>query len=747
MSIADQTINTTTLQAEAPPVADGLHAVTAEVLSGLYRHIDEAVIREYAANGVDATKQSGSDAHVEVTLPDAFEHNLIIQDFGTGMSPEQAKVRWASYGNSSKNDDPDFIGAIGAGAKSGFAASTMILLETTQNGITTSFNYTWFEGVGPQVVGENVEETGKPNGTTVTIPVDPQRDWKTAAQRALLYMGSRVRVNGEVVVDPRGDNPAVMHRMGYDETSLMKSSRVVMAGANFRVPETVLSVVSDVILPARASLGNMVIEVPNKSLTFTPSREDIKDTSANAQRLREIITENYAEPINAQHLSTSPWQTYRNVRIGDEGGLSVDYITKEIREHIDLVEEILDDVKETYGLVGVTYSYGGRSTWSGEQREQPRGRSYYGISRETITRGIQAEQIGADHMLFVYSPEGNIHRSPKVRTWIMDQKPHNYMVITVADEDLFDKIEAVGFATMQDEELRKYKPKNYIPPAKSTAVRYVAYNLYERRSYHTRDQKLSPADIAEHYDAMYVVAYGRHLPTSRFLTFEQNCELLQNHFGQQRIAVVEMSPQSSKELAVKRIGLPEVDVDSVIGEFNETATSTLPEKYARKIVMLSELERFGMYSRKVEDLQEAVKVKGDDDYGYRASRVQTIMELLELTDTVVELTGLEEPATITELRAVADELTEENWIDDMLDSLAQHDHTLTVEQRLAMAIDELTKSRRERIVSPEASQTFFRIDNSHRSTDEKLQMVSGMVVSQAYHQLLGDEEENTQRTA
>lgn len=745
MSIAEQTINTTTMQAEAPPVADGLHAVTAEVLSGLYRHIDEALIREYAANGVDATKQAGSDAHVEVTLPDAFEHNLIIQDYGTGMSHKQAKSRWASYGNSSKTDDPNLIGAIGAGAKCGFAASTMILLETTQDGITTSFNYTWFEGVGPQIVGESVEETGQPNGTTITIPVDPQRDWEAAAQRALLYMGSRVKVNGEVVVDPRGDNPAVMHRMDIDETHLMKSSRIVMAGANFRVPDSVLSVVSDVILPARASLGNMVIEVPNKSLKFTPSREDIKDTSTNAQRLREIITENYAEPINVQYLSTNPWQTYRNVRSGNEGGLSVDYITREIREHIDFVEATLDDVKETYGLVGVTYSYGGRSTWSGEVRNSS-GRYRRGY-RDTITDGIRSEQIGADHMLFVHSPEGNIHRSPKVRTWIMDQQPHDYMVVTVSDEALFEQIEAVGFATMQDKELRKYKPKNYIPSAKSTVVKYVAYSVYEKRSYHSNDQKFSPADIADHYDAIYVVDYGERLPKSRFLTFEQNSELLQNHFGQQRIAAVKMSPQSSKELAVQRIGLPEVDVDSVIAEFNETATSTMPEKYARKIVMLSELERFGMYSRKVEDLQDAVKVKGDDEYGYRTSRVQTIIELLELTDTVVELTGLEEPSTVTELRSAVDELTEENWIDDMLDSLAQHDHTLTVEQRLAMAIDELTKSPRERIISPEASQTFFRIDSSYRSTDEKLQMVSGMVVSQAYNQLLGGDQENVEHAA
>lgn len=744
MRTVDNITTKTSMDVEAPPVVNGLHAMVAEVLSNLYGSVEEAVIREYVANGLDATNAAGSAAHVELTLPDPLEQNLVIQDFGSGMSPHEASVRWAAYGNSTKVDDPDFIGNIGAGAKSGFAVSTMILLETTKDGVTTSFNYTWFEGTGPQKVGETVEETQKPNGTTITIPVDPSRAWEQAAKRALLYFGSRVKIDGEVLTDPRGDNPPIIHRMSHvhDEIRLMDGSRIVMAGANFRVPEVVLNAAEEVCIPVHGYMGHVVIEVPNKSLEHTPSREDIKDTPSNVQRIKTALIQQFASPFNEQYLGTTAWETYRNIRKADEWGYSVGYITPEVKDHLDAVDQYLDDVDESRGTVGITYTEGTRQTWSGKLHQE--GRNRFSRSRRTVTDGLASGNIGTQAMVFVHSADGTAQRSSKVRQWILDQKPLNYMLIVVTDDKQFEQIEAAGFACMTDAALRKYKPMNHIPSAKSTSVRYDVYNLYEGRS-SSYQNKYGVDRIAAENDAMVILDYGRRLPTTNYMTWEQNVELLKEAFGDQRIAVIELSAQASRELAVERIGLPEVDVSKVVEEFNTSATSPLPDKYKRLLTMLSDLSRWGFHARSPESLKALVAKEHDPDSRYRESLMAPIGDFLKTTDDVVALTGLEEPAIVTELRTAYEELTDTDWIDEVVELLAAVEHSLTVDQRLSMAIDEAMSNSGESVLSLEAR----RLANNYRhyNSHANLELISGLVVAEAYDQLMSDDSDEAEHTA
>lgn len=740
MSIAEKTTTTTTMATEAPPVVDGLHAVVADILSNLYGHVEEAVIREYVSNGIDATNAAGSNAFVELSLPDPFQQNLVIQDFGTGMSPHEASVHWATYGNSTKVDDPDFIGNIGAGAKAGFAVSTMILMETTKNGITTSFNYTWFEGAGPQKVGETIEETDKPNGTTITIPVDPSRDWEGAAKRALLYTGSRVKIDGEVLTDPRGENAPMIHRMTreHDEIQTMHTSRIVMAGANFRVPDIVLNAVEEVCIPISGYMGNVAIEVPNKSLEHTPSREHIKDTPANVEALKAVLTEQFGIPFNKQYLGKTPWETYRNIRKTHEWGYLVDCITPEVKAHLDTVNDFLNDEQETHGTVGITYVNGSRETWSGKPI---RSAKRYSTHQQTVVDGMVTAQAGAQTMMFVYSADGKVTRSPKVRQWILDQKTHDCIVIVVQDAKHFEQIEAAGFDTMTEEAMRKYKPKNHIPSAKQTSIQYAVRDLYERRGYYGSENKMGATQIAEHYDAIFVLGHNDLLPSASHLTFEQNVELFKASFGDQRIAVIKLSAQASRKLAVERIGLPEVDVQEVVEAFNANAVDVLPKRYSRLIHMLHNLSHWGFYSRKPESLKSLVSTKAQQDSMYSDSMVIPIRELLGIADSVLELTGLEEPAVIAELRTVYQELTETNWVDEMLELFAEEEHLLTEEQRLALAIERALKANDEPIISRAAQ----RLVRDHRNDlQQNIKTVSGVIVAEAYSQVIDSGEADQQ---
>src|SRR5699024_11616933 len=181
-----------------------------------------------------------------------------------------------------------------------------------------------------QMTGFTVEHTEKPNGTTITIPADPSRDWENAAYRALAYTGGRVMVDGETFADQRGEHPTAVHRMSFTEADTMQGHRIVMGGMNFRVPEPLAQeLTEEVTWVDSIRISNyFVVEVPNKAMDFSPSREDVKDTPANLEALRDVLATQFRQPVNAIYLGETPRYTYANTQNTSSSGAVVRTVTR-----------------------------------------------------------------------------------------------------------------------------------------------------------------------------------------------------------------------------------------------------------------------------------------------------------------------------------------------------------------------------------------------------------------------------------
>src|SRR5699024_5873839 len=132
------------------------------------------------------------------------------------------------------------------------------------------------------------------------------------------------------------------------------------------------------------------------------------------------------------------------------------------------------------------------------------------------------------------------------------------------------------------------------------------------------------------------------------------------------------------------------------------------------------------------------------DSMYSDSAVIPIRELLGIADNVLDMTGLEEPAFIAELRTVYQELTEANWVDEMLERFAQEEHLLTEEQRLSLAIEHALKTNDEPIISRAAQ----RLVRDHRNDlQQNIKTVSGVIVAEAYNQVIDGGEADQQKQA
>jgi hypothetical protein len=101
----------------------------------LYQDKIGTVLREYGANAWDAHVEAGkADVPIKVTVPTVLVKELVIRDYGAGLSKEDAMAVFTQYGYSTKRGTDDAVGMLGIGSKSGFAYSDTFMVTSWHGG-------------------------------------------------------------------------------------------------------------------------------------------------------------------------------------------------------------------------------------------------------------------------------------------------------------------------------------------------------------------------------------------------------------------------------------------------------------------------------------------------------------------------------------------------------------------------------------------------------------------------------------
>jgi len=138
----------------------------------LYSDKTLAPIREYSCNAYDANVENGKkDVPIKVTLPTTLFPEFKVRDYGKGISYEDMKNIFCSYGESTKRNSNEFIGQLGIGSKSGFAYGDNFLVTSYMDGKKTTYNCVLDKsGVGA-LLHLTTEDTNEETGLEITIPV------------------------------------------------------------------------------------------------------------------------------------------------------------------------------------------------------------------------------------------------------------------------------------------------------------------------------------------------------------------------------------------------------------------------------------------------------------------------------------------------------------------------------------------------------------------------------------------------
>lgn len=141
-------------------------------LTDQYKDPIVATVREVVQNAIDATVIMPKDKQfpVEIISPSILESSFKVVDHGIGMSVDTITNIISQYGGTTKEKDFRTVGAYGLGAKAPLAYCSEFNVETTHNGVTSTFIVSR-NGEGNFTKIIDSKETGKESGTTVTIPV------------------------------------------------------------------------------------------------------------------------------------------------------------------------------------------------------------------------------------------------------------------------------------------------------------------------------------------------------------------------------------------------------------------------------------------------------------------------------------------------------------------------------------------------------------------------------------------------
>lgn len=283
--------------------------------SALYSRKIEAIIRELGCNAADSHTQAGCpERQFVVHLPNAWEPEFYVEDFGIGLDADDVENIYTSYFTSTKTNSNDVTGGFGLGSKTPFSYCDSFNIRARKNGMEFHFNaFINMQGEPATTLLSQVATT-EPNGVRVSVPVKAadHHQFRTDAQTVYKWFANVPKIIGGVANNGEGvtvDNSKAMRLIKersfwseYSKDGWNKNSiTVVMGNVAYLVPK-VAETFATHFNPSEVKFfehNSLFIQFEIGDLDVAASRETIsfdEDTEkAFIKRVKEVIANFCAE--------------------------------------------------------------------------------------------------------------------------------------------------------------------------------------------------------------------------------------------------------------------------------------------------------------------------------------------------------------------------------------------------------------------------------------------------------------------
>jgi hypothetical protein len=343
---------------------------------GLYSDKIGAVLREIGANAMDAHIMAGKpDQPFELKLPSQFDKTFHIKDFGPGLSDQDVRELYTTYGWSSKQNSNETTGAFGLGSKSPFAYTDAFSICAVKDGVKRIYTAHKDDSGKPVVslMSETAADESWQAGVMVTFAVQPDDIDEFILKAGKIFRWFKVKPTvigaklelAEPAFKTRGPNFAL-----FADESSDRYARVIMANVAYPLNVSRLEGVSE-LGRAVADCGAHLF-VKTGTVMPTPNREDLQYDKASRpalvgalQEVAQAVAQEIYDRIKAEECSTWEWHK----RIRDYAVSLPDNLKHKIKDLLALVCKNPIEAKKLENLF--TENFCDVPSWAGDSRDAP----------------------------------------------------------------------------------------------------------------------------------------------------------------------------------------------------------------------------------------------------------------------------------------------------------------------------------------------------------------------------------------
>lgn len=185
----------------------------------LYQNKIGSIVREISCNAMDSHIAAGTpDLPIEIHVPNVLEPWVSFKDYGVGMDHNTMYEVYTAYGESTKDQSNDMVGAFGLGSKTPFSYRDQFTVTSIHDGVKRIYSAAKGEDGIPCLIQQLEIETNEPSGVEVTLSVDQQdfNEFRREIVNQLKFFKVVPRiVNDDNIMFPNMDESIEFERDGF----------------------------------------------------------------------------------------------------------------------------------------------------------------------------------------------------------------------------------------------------------------------------------------------------------------------------------------------------------------------------------------------------------------------------------------------------------------------------------------------------------------------------------------------------
>lgn len=278
----------------------------------LYSDKIGSIIRELSCNARDSHIESKNNKPFDIFLPCSLDPTFKIKDYGLGMSKKNVLDIFSCYGESTKGETNELIGAFGLGSKTPFAYTNSFNITSIYDNKKTSYTiYIDSEGF-PAITEMFCIDTVEENGFEIFFGVNDRdfRLFSNAVEKQLKYFDFNYNIDSRLKELFKFDTKDPKFVFEDEECAIFRTtwekSFIVFGGLSYEISNKDKYKIKDFEVFLKCDIGDIDVSLSREDISYTDKTKNLilKKISKTKDKLINFIiseSEKFDREFDLEH--------------------------------------------------------------------------------------------------------------------------------------------------------------------------------------------------------------------------------------------------------------------------------------------------------------------------------------------------------------------------------------------------------------------------------------------------------------